>query len=243
MDRCVWRKDDMGRGRTGTALIGAAVALMVGGSVASAGPDPSVPEPSVPETSAPETSAPEPTIPVETSIPPTEPSVSADSETYTLTIMLPDGWPSVDPSFITVGVVADGATDDDADHVAGPMACEAFAPCAVFELAPGEYDLRIDVEQTNPEASLGVLPALDSDIGYDVTIVDRDLVARFDFVATAAPPLPPSTSSTTSTVAAAGPVPVAELPETGSNGRLGVASLLLITVGFGCVAAARRRPA
>ncbi len=172
MDRCVWRKDDMGRGRTGAALIGAAVALMVGGSVASAGPDPSVPEPSVPETSAPETSAPEPTIPVETSIPPTEPSVSADSETYTLTIMLPDGWPSVDPSFITVGVVADGATDDDADHVAGPMACEAFAPCAVFELAPGEYDLRIDVEQTNPEASLGVLPATDSDTEYDVTIVD-----------------------------------------------------------------------
>ena len=44
-------------------------------------------------------------------------------------------------------------------------------------------------------------------------------------------------------VAAAGPVPVTELPQTGSNGRLGVASLVLIGVGLGCVVAARRRPA
>ena len=233
----------MGRGRTGAALIGAAVALMVGGSVASAGPDPSVPEPSASETSAPETSAPEPTVVVETSVPATEPSLPAESETYTLTIVLPDWRPSDDSPAITVGVVVDGTNGEHPEYVAGPVTCAAIPPCATFELAPGEYDLRIVVEQTNPEASFGLVPARDSDTGYDVTVVDRDLTARFDIVAVGWPPLPPSTSSTTSTVAAAGPVPVAELPETGGNGRLGIASFVLIAVGLGCVVAARRRPA
>lgn len=229
----------MGRGRTGTALIGAAVALMVGGSVASAGPDPSVPEPSVPETSAPETSAPEPTIPVETSLPATEPSGPADSETYAISVSI-----DADEDFLIAREARVALHDP---GVAAPlseaMPCTSVPICQRFEVQPGEYRLTFAIENSDEAAYFLFLEDGSPGMSFDLAIADSDVDLLFGVGAIGTPPLPPSTSSTTSTVAAAGPVPVAELPETGSNGRLGVASLLLITVGFGCVVAARRRPA
>lgn len=226
----------MGRGRTGAALIGAAVALMVGGSVASAGPDPSVPEPSAPETSAPETSAPEVTAPIESSVPPTESSVPAESETYMISVSI-----DADEDFLIARGARVALHDPGAaDPLSAAMPCTSVPVCQRFEAQPGEYRVTFAIENSDEGAYFLIREDGSPGMSFDFSVVDRDVELLFGVGGIGTPP---TTSSTTSTVAAAGPVPVAELPETGGNGRLGIASFVLIAVGLGCVVAARRRPA
>ena len=222
----------MSRWLTGAALVGVAAAMSVAGATAFAGSvlpvDSSVPASSTPDSSVPESSTPATSEPVS--------ETSAPAETHTLSIVLPDG---LDPASITVGVAVSGA--DETDYVVDPGACVAIPACASFELPAGSYDLVFTIDDPPGVATFLILDGVGG-FGFGVEIVDADVELRFELGATA-PPTTPSDSTTTTTVASAGPSMVPELPETGSEGRLGGVSLALVVVGLGCLALARRRTA
>lgn len=223
----------MSRKWTGATLLGVAMAmvmaLVLGGTAASAATDPSVPE-----TESPETSMPRPTV---------ETSEPAASETYTLTVGIDADQEFLITQNARVAVHEPGA----ADPFATALPCTTVPVCQEFELAPGDYELSLSIDDSD-EAAFFFL--LDDDrrsgFRFELSVVDTDVALLFGLGGTGgALPVPTTvaaSTSTSTTVASGGPVPVAELPETGNSGRLGVASFVLVAIGAGCVVAARRRP-
>ena len=147
--------------------------------------------------------------------------------------MLPDG---LDPASITVGVAVPGTGET--AYVVDPQQCEAIPACASFELPAGSYDLVFTIDDPPGVATFLILDGVGG-FRFGVEIVDADVELRFDLAATAPPTTPPD-STTTTTVASAGPSLAPELPETGSEGRLGVVSLALVVIGLACLAVTRR---